>query len=152
MIDSTSPKLLGLTPYLYYEDPAGALEWLGRVCGFEEISRFVDPNGIVQEAEMRVGDQEIWMAGMGPGYWQKKGSRPDQLMLVWVNDVDAHHARTVATGVEAEAPEDKPYAVRMYTLCDPEGYQWGFAQRLEREVQLAVGWSEVRPDGSIRTA
>jgi hypothetical protein len=34
-----------------------------------------------------------------------------------------------AAGVEVEPPEDKPYRVRMLTVTDPVGYQWGFMRR-----------------------
>jgi uncharacterized glyoxalase superfamily protein PhnB len=141
---------LGITPYLYYEDAAAALDWLARVFGFEEIARYRDAAGVVKESEMRVGEQEIWINGAGPGFWEKKGHRPDQLILVWVDGVDAHYHRVKAAGVQAAAPEDKPYAVRMYTVTDLEGYQWGFMQRLDMQVQLEEGWQEVLPDGTVR--
>ena len=59
---------LGITPYIYYEDAGAMLDWLSRVFGFEEIARYVDQEGIVREAEMHVGDQEIWLSGGG---WSK---------------------------------------------------------------------------------
>jgi uncharacterized glyoxalase superfamily protein PhnB len=127
----TNFRFMGVTPYLYYEDAAAAIDWLARVLGFEERSRFVDKDGRVQQAEMRIGDVDLWFSGHGPGYWADKGSRPDQLTLVWVDDVDAHHARVVAAGVVADPPEDKSYGVRNYTVTDPEGYQWGFMTSLD---------------------
>ncbi|MEX2599416.1 MAG: VOC family protein [Dehalococcoidia bacterium] len=142
--------LQGVSPYLVYEDLAAALDWLTRVLGFEEVARYLNPDGVVEEAEIHASGQEIWMGSMGAGYWQEIAVRPYQLIMVWVDDVDQHHARAAA-GADAGPLEDKPYAVRMYTVTDPEGYQWGIAQRLDQQVQLEPGWSEVRPDGSIRT-
>jgi uncharacterized glyoxalase superfamily protein PhnB len=150
-MSAAAVRFLGVTPYLHYEDAAAALDWLARICGFDEIARYLDAEGIVREAEMRIGDQEVWLSGGGPGYWQRKGYRPDALIIVWVDDVDSHHARAVAGGAAAEPPEDKPYAVRTYTLTDPEGYRWGFMQRLDEDVQLQAGWREVKPDGSVRS-
>jgi uncharacterized glyoxalase superfamily protein PhnB len=69
-------RFLGITPYLYCDDPAGALDWLARAFGFEEIGRYLDEEDVVRESEMRVGDQEIWINGSGPDYWQKQATRP----------------------------------------------------------------------------
>ena len=38
-------KFQGITPYLHYEDAAASLDWLARVFGFEEVSRYVDGDG-----------------------------------------------------------------------------------------------------------
>jgi uncharacterized glyoxalase superfamily protein PhnB len=146
MESTASVKFRGLTPYLHYEDAGAILDWLARVFGFEERARYVDADGIVREAEMLVGDTEIWMAGHDPGYWQQKGGGPDQLTMVWVDDVDAHYARVRAAGVETDPPEDKTYGVRTYGVSDPEGYQWGFMQRLDRGFEATEGGvREVRP-------
>jgi uncharacterized glyoxalase superfamily protein PhnB len=77
-----------------------------------------------------VGSQELWLSGHDAGYWQAKGHGPDTLILVWVDGVDALHQRVIAAGVEAPAPEDKPYGVRSFTVADPAGYRWDFIQPL----------------------
>jgi len=66
MTDQTY-RFTGVTPYLHYEDAAAAIDWLARVLGFEERSRFVDKDGRVQQAEMRIGETDLWFAGHGPG-------------------------------------------------------------------------------------
>src|SRR5919106_560158 len=71
-----------------------------------------------------------WFSGHGAGFWDGRGGRPDQLTLVWVDDVDAHYERVRAAGVEADPPEDQTYDVRSYHVTDPEGYRWGFLRRL----------------------
>lgn len=45
-----------ITPYLLYEDVAAAMEFLARAFGFEEVLRYADPQGDVNHAEMRLGD------------------------------------------------------------------------------------------------
>ncbi len=145
-------RFLGITPYLYYDNAAAALDWLARAFGFEEIGRYLDEDGAVRESEMRIGEQELWLNGSGPDYWQKKGYGAEQLILIWVDDLDEHYARFKAAGFEAEAPEDKPYCVRMYTATDPEGYKWGFMQRLGTEMQLQPGWTEIIPGRPPRGA
>ena len=86
-------KFKGMVPYLYYEDAGAALDWLSRVFGFDERSRYIDKDGIVRQAEMLVGDQELWFSGHGPGFWESKGGRPDTWIGVWVDDVDAMYER-----------------------------------------------------------
>lgn len=129
----------GVTPYLHYEDGAAMLEWLARVLGFQERTRFVDKDGRVAEAEMAIGDNQLWFAGHQPGYWASKGHGPEQLTLIWVDDVDAHHAKVKAAGVEADAPVDQSYGVRSYNVTDPEGYQWGFMTALD------TGYAQTTP-------
>lgn len=47
---------------------------------------------------------------------------------VFVDDVDAHHARSVAAGVTiVHAPADQPYGQREYSATDLEGHLWSFA-------------------------
>jgi uncharacterized glyoxalase superfamily protein PhnB len=141
----TVVKFDGITPYMHYEDAAVILEWLGRVFGFQEISRYVEGDGRVREAEMLVGDDQLWISGRDPGYWEGKGRGPEQLTLIWVDDVDAHHAQVKAAGVDAKPPEDKPYGVRMYNVTDPEGYEWGFMQSTGKGYEQGEGGlTEVR--------
>jgi uncharacterized glyoxalase superfamily protein PhnB len=121
-------ELRGVTPYLHYDDASAMLEWLGRVFGFVERKRWPDAEGGVRNAEMIVGDTEVWLDG-DPGWWRSRGRRPEEWIGVWVGNVDAMYARVKAAGVDAEPPEDKPYGVRMFQVKDPEGYTWGFMRR-----------------------
>ena len=138
-------KFHGITPYLHYEDAAFALDWLARVFGFEEVSRYVDDAGRVREAEMHVGDQQLWLSGRDPGYWDEKGHGPDQLILIWVDDVDGQYDRVKSAGVDTNPPEDKPYGVRMFGATDPDGYEWGFMQPTGKAYEQSEGGlTEVR--------
>lgn len=120
----------GVTPYLVYEDAGSMLEWLSTTFGFEERSRFVDKDGEVRQAEMLIGDTELWFGGRGPGFWEKEGRGPDQHILVWVDDVDAMYDRVKGAGIDVGPPEDQSYDVRTLRVQDPEGYHWGFVRRL----------------------
>lgn len=129
------------------------LGWLSHVFGFVERSRFVDKDGLVQQAEMLIGDNELWFSGHGPGYWARQGHRPEQLTIVWVDDVDAIYDRVRKAGIDAKPPEDQDYDVRSFWVADPEGYQWGFMRRLGRGYVQTVpteegGWEEIRPHAS----
>jgi len=120
-----------ISPYLYYEDTAAALDWLARAFGFRERMRQADPDGTPRHCEMEVGDGVV-MLGSPPNH-----RSPKQLgqvtvgLYVHVDDVDAHFERAKAAGAEIEGPpEDKPYGDRVYGALDPEGHQWWFAQAL----------------------
>jgi uncharacterized glyoxalase superfamily protein PhnB len=142
----------GFCPYLKYEDAGAAMAWLERAFGFEERARYVDKDGIVRQAEMMAGDHEVWFSGHGPGFWEKLGVENDMWIGVWVDDVDAVHARVVAAGIAADAPEDKDYDVRSFSVKDPEGYSWGFMKRIGIDYKQTIptaegGLEEVRGSG-----
>ncbi|WP_422734777.1 VOC family protein [Micromonospora sp. WMMD558] len=138
----------GVSPYLYYTDAAAALDWLARVFGFVEQVRYLDPDGVVREAEMTVGDVPIHLCGLDPDHWQRQGlpGPTGQLTIVYVDDVDVHHAHAVAAGAVADPPETKDYSARTYLVRDPGGNSWCFWQPLDRPVRLRDGWSETRPE------
>lgn len=138
--------LTGLTTYLYYEDAEAAVGWLGRVFGFREKARFYNPDGVLQNAEMLVGDVTLHLDGAGPGYWKSQGTEGPvgQLSIVFVDDVDAHYAHATAAGLAAEPPEDKFYGARVYSVTDPGGNRWSFWQHLSDTVNLPSGWKEIR--------
>jgi hypothetical protein len=53
----------GLVPYLFYDDAGPMADWYAKVFGFEELSRYTDATGRVTNAEIWVGDTELWMDG-----------------------------------------------------------------------------------------
>lgn len=121
-----------VTPYLLYEDATAAVEWLCEAFGFEERLRFADADGTVTHAELVLGDGELFLGHPGPGYRSpKRLGATTHLVHVYVDDVDAHHARAVAAGATVDGePRDMPYGDRRYDAEDLEGQRWSFAQRL----------------------
>ncbi|HEY7003510.1 MAG TPA: VOC family protein [Gaiellaceae bacterium] len=127
-----------VTPYLLYEDVAGALAWLSEVFGFEERLRLTDERGVVTHAEMKIADGLVMMGDPGDAYRSPKrlGART-ALVHVYVEDVDAHYERAKAAGAEIIAePIDQPYGDRRYDAYDLEGQFWSFAQHI-RDVPAA---------------
>ena len=127
MTDS-SVTFRGITPYLHYDDISAALEWLTRVFGFAEKSRWLDDAGRITNAELSVGLAEVWLDG-APDWWKSRGRRPEDWIGVWVDDVEAMYSRLIANGVETARPETKFYGVRVLQVRDPQGYVWGFMER-----------------------
>jgi len=118
----------GLVPYLFYDDAAAMVDWYKTVFGFAEHSRYTNEDGGVRNAEMIVGDTELWMDGNPPAGWQPSAV---PWIGVWVDDPDEMYEKIKAHGVEIDPPEDKPYGVRVTGVVrDPEGYSWGFMRRL----------------------
>jgi len=122
-----------VTPYLLYEDVAGALAWLTRAFGFRERLRYADREGNVTHAEMTIGDDGLVMMGdPGAEYRspRKSGGFPAQV-YVYVDDLDAHFEQARAAGAEiVSEPAEQPYGDRRYDARDVEGHRWSFAEHV----------------------
>ena len=111
-----------------YADPISALDWLGRAFGFEEHYRYVEPDGTVSNAQMRLGEAWIMIGGPDPRAPARNAGAPTAIMVV-VDDVDAHHARAEAAGARIlDPPETSLFGERQYQVADPEGRRWWFTE------------------------
>ena len=119
-----------VTPYLLYEDVATAIDWLSRAFGLEERLRFTDDEGTVTHAELTIGGGEVFLGHPGSDYRNPRDLDAfTHLVHVYVQDVDAHHARAVEAGAPIRGElQDTPYGDRRYDTEDPEGHRWSFAQ------------------------
>ena len=117
----------GIVPYLFYDDADEAINWYAQYLGFVEIGRWLNDQGRVQNAEMRVGNTEIWLDGSG-----KQTVSPDrpQWIGIWVENVDALYEQLRAGGIDCEPPVTREFGVQMLTVPDPFGYLWGFIRRV----------------------
>jgi len=121
-----------ITPYLYYEDVAGALDWLSNTFGFHERLRMPGPDGKITHAEMELADSVIMMGNPAPDYQNpKRSGHVSQLVYVYVDDVDKHFEQAKGAGATILAePEDQFYGDRRYWSEDLEGHHWNFAQHI----------------------
>ena len=73
---STPEKPAPITPYLYYENVAGAMDWLSRVFGFRERTKETmrSPEGRVVHTAMELGDGVIATAQTGIPHSAPAGS------------------------------------------------------------------------------
>jgi uncharacterized glyoxalase superfamily protein PhnB len=106
------------------------MDWYARVFGFEDIGRWENDAGGVQNGEMRVGNAEVWLDGGGRQLFSREGDDRPQWIGVWVDDVDAMYERIKTAGAEAEPPVTREFGVQMLTVPDPFGYLWGFMRRV----------------------
>lgn len=130
MLDGT---LHSTTSLLVYDDLVAAHEYLVRVYGLDPgpITRNAEQRVI--HAEVRAGNQVIWLHPAGPGYQSPASlGAVTGMTVVAVDDVDAHHSRALRAGADiVEEPLDQPYGVREYGTRDLEGQLWYFHSALE---------------------
>ena len=120
-----------ISPYLYYENGAAAMDWLVEAFGFEEDMRMTSDEGRLEHGQLKLGDSIVMLGEPGPHYESpKKRGGATAGVHVYVEDVDAHFERAKAAGAEIHMePTNQPYGDRRYDAEDPEGHNWFFAQR-----------------------
>lgn len=147
MVQIPPPGHQRVVPMLSYRDAPAAIAFLRDAFGFEEAFRLDMPDGSVGHAELTFGDSVLMVATC----WDEAGLvSPSEMehvhsqVHVYVDDVDAHHARARDAGATIAAePEDQFYGAKMYRAIDPEGHRWIFSQPTEEvsdeELKERVG-------------
>ena len=132
MVKNPPDNMPRISPYLLYEDVAGALDWLARAFGFHERLRLPGPEGKVVHAEMEFVDGVILMGDPGADFRNpKRLGHVTQCLYVYVYDVDRHYEKAKQAGTTIiAAPEDQFYGDRRYEAEDLEGHRWFFAQHV----------------------
>ena len=123
-----------ITPHVFYDDPASALEWLAKAFGFETRLSMPGPDGAIMHAEMQVADSAIMMSPTSANeLWKSPKSLAGSVtqgLYVYVDNVDAHCARARTAGAKIHSElEDMFWGDRTYVVEDLEGHRWTFAQR-----------------------
>jgi uncharacterized glyoxalase superfamily protein PhnB len=144
-----------ITPSLSYLDPHAGIDWLCRAFGFEVRLKVEGEGGRVEHAELVYGDGLILIGTAGEGDSAKEqqrmryarprelGGKHTQGLAVFVDDVDAHHARSSAAGAQIfRQPATTDYgaeywADRTYGALDLEGHVWWFMQRVRNPGEPA---------------
>ncbi|MER7913767.1 VOC family protein [Streptomyces sp. NPDC096068] len=118
-----------ICPTLLYEDAKAAIELLTEGFGFTATGVYEGEDGRVAHAELSFGNGVVMLGSKGTGSAFDKamaGAGPAGV-FVRVDDVDEHHARAVAHGVEVlSPPADQEYGARDYMARDAEGNVWSF--------------------------
>ncbi len=121
-----------VSPYLLYEDAAAAVEYLQRSFGFEVRLSQLGGAGRTHN-ELLLGEDGLVMLGQaGESFSSPRtlGSVPPSMTHVYVDDVEALHARAKDARAEVTDLELSPAGDRRFTATDPEGQLWVFAQRV----------------------
>ncbi|MFD0359909.1 VOC family protein [Nocardia sp. GCM10030253] len=115
----------GASPYLRYADADTALDWMEQVLGLTGTIRWRDDTGRTYEADIFAGVTKIGVSASG----NISDDGKNAILIVHVDDVEAHYARIKAAAtVAVEPPIDQPYGPRTFTITDPWGYHWNFWQ------------------------
>ena len=134
---------------VFYDDAAKAIDWLCATFGFEVRLKVEGEGGRIEHSELVFGDGLIMVGSTGG-----KSARPEPLpcksprdvggvntqsLCVIVDDVDAHHAHSLAAGAKiVDPPTTNDYgddyrADRSYRAIDPEGHSWWFMTRVREQ-------------------
>ena len=121
-----------VSPYLLYEDAPAAVEYLQQTFGFELRLSQIGGAGRAHN-ELVLGDDGLVMLGQaGEGFSSPRtlGSFPPSMIHVYVDGVEALHARAKNAEAEVTDLELSPAGDRRFTATDPEGQVWVFAERV----------------------
>jgi uncharacterized glyoxalase superfamily protein PhnB len=127
---------------LAYQDPASAIDWLVRAFGFSVRIKVPDAAGGIQHSELTFGEAVVMVAGE-----RLQGESParspkslhgatTQGLFIYVDDIESHYTRALGAGAHlARELATTDYGAdywsdRGYTVLDPEGHSWHFAQRM----------------------
>ena len=126
-----------VTPHLFMDDAAKAIDWYKKALGAEEVARALGPDGKIMHAEIRIGDSLIMLNDvMGGGKSPRMlGGSPASIWL-YVEDCDALYKRAVAAGAQIpDGPmgtmQDQFWGDRSGSVTDPQGYVWTIATHKE---------------------
>ncbi|MBT0670096.1 hypothetical protein HT136_17150 [Novosphingobium profundi] len=128
MTDEAVAQYQTVVPYLYCTDAAALAAWLERVLGFETLRQFPDETGLIRNVELRVGACEVWLDHKPQARESLRGV--SDWIGVFVESVEAVERKARLAGVSPTAKMDRPWGVRELQITDPEGYCWGFLERI----------------------
>jgi PhnB protein len=115
------PKgLHNVNPYLHPQRAEPLINFLKRAFGAEEVLKFVSPDGVVNHAQLRIGDAMVEM-GEAHGKYETMPA----MFYVYVPNVEAVYRQAVAAGAKSfQEPTDQPYGDRNAGVKDNFGNTW----------------------------
>jgi len=132
-MSESSEILPQVIPYLYYEDAGPAVDFMESVFGFVVEQAFRDPQSdALLHATVRTGSG-ILFVGPGMDEFGTSGTAdPDHvasMTYIFVEDVESHYERVVASKATVRSElHDHFGGNKQYTVSDPYGHRWTFAQ------------------------
>ena len=113
-------------PHIMYRNVADAVAWLTSVFGFTEHYRYGEP---VTGAQMYAGKACIMIKSARDNATPLQLGYGTQSLTIFVEDVDAHFARTKSAGAKiVEELQETVYGERQYGVEDLDGHHWLFSQ------------------------
>jgi uncharacterized glyoxalase superfamily protein PhnB len=132
-----------IIPMLSYEEGAVMMDWLCKVFGFIEKTKWLDENGRLTHGEIAMGDSFIMMASPTPDYKSpaslrmisediaKMYSIPYIIngVLVYVDNIENHFKHAKANGAIILTEIERGGPGTRYRAADLEGQRWMFMER-----------------------
>ncbi len=111
-----------------YRDLVAARGFLCDALGFDEEWALHDADGSLARSHVCLGDTVLMLDRPGAHgvLSPSRAGGVTHLVVITVDDVDAHHARAARSGARiVTPPADRPWG-RDYEVADPEGYVFSF--------------------------
>jgi uncharacterized glyoxalase superfamily protein PhnB len=132
-----------IIPMLAYENGVAAMNWLCKVFGFTEKTKWLDDAGRLSHGEITMGESMIMLAEPTPDYQSPKHHRevckaaakwyevPYIIngVLVYVNDIESHFKIAKAGGATILSEIERGGPGTRYRAEDLEGQRWMFMQK-----------------------
>jgi len=116
-----------VTPYLTVANANDLMQFVKRAFGAQELLAHRGPDGVIQHAEVKIGDSIVMMGQGGSEYTP----RPSTIYL-YVPEVDSvYQAALSAGGKSLREPADQFYGDRNASVEDPCGNHWYMATHIE---------------------
>jgi uncharacterized glyoxalase superfamily protein PhnB len=137
MVPNPPSDMPRITPHIFYDDVAAAMDWLVKAFGFEVRLRMTDdaaPGGVVH-GELEVADSLVMLGLAGENeLWVSPRAIEGRIisrLYIFVDDVDTHYQRAIDGGARITRElADQWWGDRVYECFDPEGHCWKFAQHM----------------------
>jgi PhnB protein len=122
--ESYIPKgLHNVNVYLHPRRAEPLIAFLKRAFGAQEVAKYASPDGVVQHAQIRIGDSVVEMGEAHDQYEPMPA-----MFYLYVPNVDAVYRQTVAAGATSfQEPTDQPYGDRQAGVRDAFGNTWYIA-------------------------
>ncbi len=134
-----------LATTIYCKNAAKHIDWLCTAFGFEIRLKVEGEGGRIEHSEVVFGEA-VLMVGDESAQQSKDradlvsplslGGKNTQGIMIYVDDVNAHHARAQAAGavitIEPKVSDygEEYWVDKTYGCVDPEGHHWWFAERV----------------------
>ena len=132
-----------IIPMLAYENGVEAMDWLCKVFGFTEKTKWLDDNGRLSHGEITMGESMVMLAEPSPDYQSPKHHRevckaaakwhevPYIIngVLVYVDDIESHFKAAKAGGATILSEIETGGPGTRYRAEDLAGQRWMFMQK-----------------------
>ena len=120
------PGFNTITPYFFVKDASKFVAFLISAFGGTEVLRTLRPEGLIANAQVRIGTSTIMVSEAGGSYPPMPAA-----CYLYVDDADKAMAKVLAVGGTLEMEvADMPYGDRQGGVKDPHGNIWWISQRL----------------------